>query len=147
MYGVIYKITNKFNCKDYIGQTVQTLKERFKQHTKADSVIGHAIRKYGRKNFTIEVIEECETREQLNEREIFWIAFFNCKVPNGYNYTDGGQGATEQFGEKNFGLRFSTAERRTATTAPTAATAVGLTRMKHCSDFRNHTATKRRTKI
>ncbi len=90
IYGVIYLLINKITGKMYVGQTVQTLAERFKQHAQADSLIGKAIRKYGKENFTIEVIEECETREQLNEREIFWIAFFNCKTPNGYNCTDGG---------------------------------------------------------
>ena len=51
------------------------------------------MRKYGIENFTIEVLEECYSREQLNEREIFWIAKLNCKHPNGYNLTDGGEGS------------------------------------------------------
>ena len=52
------------------------------------------IRAHGVENFTCEVIEECDTREQLNEREIFWIATLNCKAPNGYNLTDGGEGTS-----------------------------------------------------
>ena len=32
----------------------------------------------------------CETLEQLNEREKFWIAKYNSIVPNGYNMTEGG---------------------------------------------------------
>ena len=92
MFGVIYKITNKFNDKIYVGQTTRTVEVRFKEHRCADSHLGNAIREYGEKNFTLEIIEECETREQLNEREIFWIAYFNCKHPNGYNHTDGGEG-------------------------------------------------------
>ena len=100
-YGLIYKITNKLNRMPYVGKTTRSLEVRFKEHTKADSYIGRAIRKYGEENFLCEVIEECETPEQLNEREIFWIAFFNCKQPNGYNQTDGGDGAMDQFGEKN----------------------------------------------
>ena len=100
-YGIIYKITNTINGKIYIGKTTRALDVRFNEHVKADSYIGNAIRKYGEENFLREVIEECETSKQLNEREIFWIAHFNCKQPNGYNQTDGGDGATEQFGEKN----------------------------------------------
>ncbi len=92
MYGVIYKITNLINGKSYVGQTSRTLKERFIEHAKAKTHLGNAIRKYGRKNFSVEVIEECTKPEQLNEREIFWIAHFNCKHPNGYNFTDGGEG-------------------------------------------------------
>ena len=41
-------------------------------------------------NFTIEVIEECETQEQANERERFWIKVLNCKIPTGYNQRNGG---------------------------------------------------------
>lgn len=92
MYGVIYRVTNQLDGMIYVGQTVRTIEERFRGHIKADSYLGRAIRKYGAENFTIEVIEECDTREQLNEREIFWIATLNCKVPNGYNLTDGGEG-------------------------------------------------------
>ena len=92
MYGVIYKITNLLNGKPYVGQTSRTLEERFIEHGKAKTHLGKAIRKYGLGNFSVEVIEECTTSEQLNEREIFWIAHFNCKHPNGYNFTDGGEG-------------------------------------------------------
>ena len=91
---VIYKITNLLNGMIYVGQTTRTVEERFKAHTKADSYIGRAIRKYGVENFSIEILEQCETLEQLNKREIFWIAYFNCKKPNGYNLTDGGDGST-----------------------------------------------------
>ena len=89
MYGVIYKLTNKLNGKPYVGQTKQKLHRRMEQHKIASTAIGNAIRKYGLENFTIEVIEECETLEQLNEREMFWIAYFNSKYPNGYNLMDG----------------------------------------------------------
>ena len=100
MYGVIYLLINLVNGKMYVGQT-NNLSRRIWQHKNGDQYVDKAIQKYGWENFAVKILEECETREQLNEREIFWIAFFNCKVPNGYNYTDGGQGATEQFGEKN----------------------------------------------
>ncbi len=56
------------------------------------SLISRAIRKYGFENFVYIVIEECETPEKLNEREIYWIAKLNCKNPNDYNMTDGGEG-------------------------------------------------------
>ena len=39
----------------------------------------------------IEVIEECETQEQANERERFWIKVLNCKIPTGYNRSNGGE--------------------------------------------------------
>ncbi|MBQ3441683.1 MAG: GIY-YIG nuclease family protein [Selenomonadaceae bacterium] len=93
-YGVIYKITNQLDGKSYVGQTTRTIEERFKEHAKCKTTyIGNAIRAHGVENFSIEVIEECDTREQLNEREIFWIVTLNCKHPNGYNLTEGGDGS------------------------------------------------------
>lgn len=92
MYGIIYKLTCLITWKPYVGQTTKTLDERFIQHSRTDSLIGNAIRKYGAENFLREVLEVCDTQEQLNEREKFWIAYFNSKVPNGYNLTDGGEG-------------------------------------------------------
>ena len=79
MLGKIYKITNKINGKVYVGQTTKTLKERFEKHcwgtTKKDSyhfnmAIKKAIKKYGKENFTIELIEEVETTK-LDEREVY----------------------------------------------------------------------------
>jgi group I intron endonuclease len=96
MRGFIYKITNNVNGKVYIGQTIQTVKERFYQHcaTKcSDSVLNmaihRAIKKYGKSNFTIEVIEEVD-KDSLNDREKFWIEYYN-SYNNGYNSTRGGQ--------------------------------------------------------
>ncbi len=93
MYGVIYKISNDINSKLYIGKTTKPVEVRFKQHKYSKSAIGNAIRKYGIEHFKVEVLEECDTLEQLNEREIFWIKELNTKYPNGYNLTDGGEGA------------------------------------------------------
>lgn len=96
MRGFIYKITNNVNGKVYIGQTIQTVKERFYQHcsTKCSEnvlnmAIHKAIKKYGKSNFTIEVIEEVD-KDSLNDREKFWIEYYN-SYNNGYNSTRGGQ--------------------------------------------------------
>lgn len=92
MYGVIYKITNKLNDMIYIGQTTRSLKVRFREHAKAGCHLHNAIEKYGIDNFAIEVIEECKTKQELDEREIFWIAELKCRHPNGYNLNNGGSG-------------------------------------------------------
>lgn len=104
MKGKIYKITNKVNGKIYVGQTVKTLEERFKKHcwgtTERDKyhlnmAIKKAIIKYGKENFTIELIEEVET-DKLDEREVYWISFYD-SYNKGYNCTLGGQnGATRK---------------------------------------------------
>ena len=87
----IYKITNTLNGKLYVGQTTQPLEKRFLQHSKARTPLGEAMRQCGLENFTIEVIEECATSAQTRERERFWIRVLKCKVPNGYNQSDGGE--------------------------------------------------------
>ena len=86
----IYKITNRLNNKPYVGQTRQPIEKRFLQHSKANSPLGEAMRRCGLENFTIEVIETCETQAQANERECFWIKILKCTVPNGYNQRGGG---------------------------------------------------------
>ena len=94
-YGRIYIIRNTINSKVYIGQTKVSLKLRFQNHLSAarngkDYVIGKAIRKYGEENFYIELLEEC-TIEELNEREKYWISYFNATNSKfGYNMSIGG---------------------------------------------------------
>lgn len=92
VYGRIYCITCKINGKKYVGQTIKKVSYRFNEHARANSPLGEAIREYGRKNFEIEVLEECYSFAELNEAEKKWIKEFDCKVPNGYNRTDGGDG-------------------------------------------------------
>lgn len=102
MRGFIYKITNTINSKSYIGQTIQNVKERFYQHcaTKCSKVVSNmaihrAIKKYGKSNFTVEVIEEIDSTN-LNDRERYWIKYYN-SYNNGYNSTKGGQDGCKPF--------------------------------------------------
>lgn len=85
----IYLITNTINDKKYVGQTVQTLKQRFARHSwkcnNGRSAIASAIQKYGKDEFTIELIEECTSQTELNIRELYWIEYYNTLSPNGYN--------------------------------------------------------------
>lgn len=85
----IYKITNLVNGKVYIGQSIN-IAERWKKHlyAKDDFAIHQALRKYGVDNFKFEVIEEC-SRSDLDEREQYWIDFYDAKK-SGYNMIDGG---------------------------------------------------------
>lgn len=94
--GKIYIIRNLINNKVYIGQTIQTLNKRFNGHccySKTDRspnmYIKRAIHKYGRENFSIELLEECNV-ENLNEREKYWIKQYD-SYNKGYNLTLGGQ--------------------------------------------------------
>lgn len=90
----IYKITNLLNGKIYIGQTRMTVKQRmYKHYSRAnqDDITGidAAIKKYGKENFSVETLEECE-EEKLDERERYYINLFS-SYDNGYNLTLGGQ--------------------------------------------------------
>ena len=64
----VYKITNRLNGKIYVGQTKQPIEKRFMQHSQANSPLVQAMRQCGLENFTIEVIEECATQEEVNGR-------------------------------------------------------------------------------
>ena len=93
--GTIYKILCLVTGKPYVGQTRQKLNRRISEHksSKIKRGIDAEIAKYGWEgNFTVEVLEVCPV-EKLNEREIFWIAKLNSKIPNGYNLTEGGDGS------------------------------------------------------
>lgn len=100
MFGLIYKILNTCNGKVYIGQTTQSLKDRIAQH-KCDSnrnrssALHCAIRKYGFECFEVEQIDHAHSREELNNKERYWIDYYNSISPNGYNLTTGGDGAFE----------------------------------------------------
>ena len=100
--GYIYKITNKINNKCYIGQTERTIKIRWLEHIrpskyKLDLPLYRAISKYGVDNFLVEEIEECNNAI-LDEREIYWIKYFD-SYRNGYNCTEGGGGGIRTYEE------------------------------------------------
>lgn len=94
----IYKITNKINNHFYIGQSVD-IKARFRGHIYSafhledkdhNSPIHLAIAKYGKDNFNFEIIEEC-SKEELNDKEIYWINKLSATKNGNYNILLGGQ--------------------------------------------------------
>ena len=101
----IYKITNLINGKIYVGKSID-IQRRFRSHINESldenkpsyhHAIHRAMRKYGSDNFSFDILEEC-TEDKLNEREIYWISFFDCCVldssDKGYNMTRGGDGSS-----------------------------------------------------
>lgn len=86
----IYKIENILNGKIYIGQSIE-IERRWQKHLNAndDFLIHKAIKKYGKENFKFSIIEECDA-SLLNEKECYWINFYNSIIPNGYNMIQGG---------------------------------------------------------
>lgn len=89
MYGYIYKTTNKLNGKIYVGQHKGTFTLKYLGSGK---LLKRAINKYGTKNFYVEFIDYCETFEEANNKEKYWINKLNSLFPNGYNIANGGWG-------------------------------------------------------
>lgn len=92
----IYKITNTLNGKMYIGQSVN-VEKRLKDHKNPynwareyHKPLYQAFKEDGIKNFIFEIIEQCK-REELDEKEIFWINHYDA-CENGYNVRSGGGG-------------------------------------------------------
>lgn len=91
----IYKITNDINNKVYIGKTSRSIDKRWKEHLRDRKREKYKRRRlysemntYGVDHFHIEQIEETDNPE---EREIYWIKYYN-STENGYNITKGGKG-------------------------------------------------------
>ena len=94
----IYKIENLINHKIYIGQS-KTIEKRWRQEKERafdksseefSKTLYKAFRKHGIENFSFEIIEKCDA-SLLNEREVYWIGFYNSYF-DGYNETKGGEG-------------------------------------------------------
>ena len=94
----IYKITNLTNNKIYIGKS-NDIERRFKEHLSKyewsrtpNKPLYLAFQKYGVEKFSFDIIEECSI-DNLNDREKYWIGYFNSTNADlGYNITEGGDG-------------------------------------------------------
>lgn len=93
MKGTIYIYRHKELGKCYVGQTIQPFKYRRTQHLNPNSTctaLRDAIQEYGENAFDIILIENIESREELNRLEILYIKQYNSMYPNGYNLHGGG---------------------------------------------------------
>ena len=94
-YGGIYKITNTDTQRAYIGRSTD-IKKRLTEHVKgafnistiADQEIHRVMGREGVDKFSFEVLEKVE-KEKLNEREKYWIDFYQTQS-YGYNQNKGG---------------------------------------------------------
>lgn len=85
----IYKITNLVNGKIYIGKDTTNDSNYFG----SGKLIKLSIQKYGKENFTKEILEECYDYNTLSIREKFWIEHYNSSdLTKGYNISPGGNG-------------------------------------------------------
>ena len=97
--NVIYAYKRKdINKIVYVGQTVN-LNNRHYRHIKIDPYddtlkeynypLSRGIRKYGENNYELIILEKGLLRKQLNERERYWIKYYNTYY-DGYNQSLGG---------------------------------------------------------
>lgn len=85
----IYKITNLVNNKIYIGKDTSSNLNYYGSGV----LIKKAINKYGLENFKKEILEECQTNQELCNREKYWISFYDSTNRLiGYNISFGGDG-------------------------------------------------------
>lgn len=84
---IIYKITNLINNKIYVGQSININNSYYGSGIR----IINAIKKYGKQNFKKDILCECSSIEELNEKEMFWINKLDSRK-NGYNISYGGKG-------------------------------------------------------
>jgi len=100
MFGIIYKAVGPTG-KVYIGQTTETLSLRKSKHayrTKKQDRRGafqNALLELGGVTaFQWEKIDSAENQEELDGKEIYWIAHYRADDPDyGYNLQGGGIGA------------------------------------------------------
>lgn len=102
--GYVYMIYNDVNDKVYIGETLQKITTRFKQHIqkafdenrKYDGHLFRAIRKYGKEHFFVKEIDKVtgldrnKVKEEIQRLEVFYISKYDSQN-NGYNLTSGGE--------------------------------------------------------
>ena len=91
----IYRLTNIETQQMYIGQS-RDVRERFREHVKCalsidtpgNNKLYPNMIKYRPENFTFELLETCNDSTQLNEKERYWIEFYDT-YNNGLNNTRG----------------------------------------------------------
>lgn len=79
----IYGIFSKHHQKVvYIGQTIHNSQYRWKGHlrrsnTKCHIILYNAIRKYGKENFEVRILDTALSIDELNDKEKFYIKKYN----------------------------------------------------------------------
>ena len=94
--GYIYCITSP-SLKKYIGQTKNSVEQRFKNHQSKSSnctLLKRAAKKYGWGHMVVEILVECPN-EDLDKNEIECIKRYRTLAPEGYNCTTGGESKKE----------------------------------------------------
>lgn len=94
----VYMHRNKANDKKYIGITKQSPKRRWQNGYgyKTNTYFWRSIKKYGWDGFEHKILYRNLSEEEAKETEIQLIIEYNCKSPNGYNITRGGDNVSDK---------------------------------------------------
>ena len=106
MFGIVYVTVNKVNGKKYIGQ--HKCSDENDKYLGSGKTLKKAIEKYGKENFNRITLYRAETEEELDKKEIEFIAAFRATERNDYyNITEGGLSYRKMVGVNNpsFGKR------------------------------------------
>ena len=96
----IYEITNNINGKQYIGKRVTKKDINKDDYMGSGLLLEKAKFKYGIENFSKQILEVCNSKEQLSEREIYYISLVDApKNPMYYNVASGGEGGNTYAGK------------------------------------------------
>ena len=96
----IYEITNNINGKKYIGKRVTKKDINKDDYMGSGLLLEKAKLKYGIENFSKQILEICNSKNQLSEREIYYISLVNApKNPMYYNVASGGEGGNTYAGK------------------------------------------------
>ena len=92
-YGFVYITENMINHKKYIGQKKYDKDNSWETYLGSGTLLRRAVAKYGKENFSRTIIDRASTRDELNEKEMFWIKFYNATGSHEfYNIASGGTG-------------------------------------------------------
>ena len=92
MSGIVYHAFDTETGKGYVGQTIQSLEERIKQHRKPGPfVFGRAFRKRP-EAFVWTVLCKLSVQQDLDDAETAFMKELDTLWPAGYNMMEGGRG-------------------------------------------------------
>lgn len=90
--GFIYITTHLVDGKRYVGKCSYG-KRNWETYLGSGIRLRRAISKYGKEQFRRDIIEECATIDILNERERYWIDYYDAvRSDSFYNIASGGDG-------------------------------------------------------
>lgn len=93
MYGYIYMTINVLNGKRYIGQKKSDKFLTKYSYVGSGKLLWRSINKYGIENFAIELLDTANSKNELNDKEIYWIDYYDAtNDPMFYNIQLGGNG-------------------------------------------------------